>query len=97
MPDRQHYLTSRTTGRPAVLKEAVVNGAAANTDIAVAGIKPADIIVGVLEYAAPAVATGKAVTDRTAQTSITSAGNIQVTAATNANADNVLVVKYYSV
>lgn len=94
------YLTSRVAGKPAALNEVVVNGAGANTNIPVTGIKTTDLLVSVLEYRSPATAGGagvKPVVDRTSATSITSAGNIQVTAATNGDVDNVLVVKYYSV
>jgi hypothetical protein len=90
----QLYLTSRMAGRPALLKEVVATGAGAATNIAVAGIKPGDVLVSCIEYSASGAV---AVQDRTPQTTITSAGNIQVSVATNAAADNRLVVKYYSV
>lgn len=62
------------------LTQTLVNGAAANTNIAVSGITTEDTIVSVIEYIA-----GVPTNDRTAATSITSNGNIQCTAATTSN------------
>lgn len=71
------------------LKQVVVAGALANTNIAIAGISTADKLVGVVEVPASA-----ALVDRTAATSITSAGNIQCTASTSGNQ---LIVTYIDV
>lgn len=71
------------------LKSAVLNGANANTNIALAGAAVGDRIVSCVEYVA-----GVPTTDRTAATSVTSAGNIQCTAST---AGNKLVVLWADV
>ena len=71
------------------LKQVVVAGAGANTNIAIAGIKTTDVLIGVVEVPANA-----ALVDRKAATSITGAGNIQCTAST---AGNQLLVTYVSV
>lgn len=67
-------------------KEVVVAGAAANTNIAIAGIKTTDTLQSVLKFDAgvPSSVTGIA--------SITSAGNIQLTAD---SAGKTLVVRYW--
>jgi len=57
----------------------VLTGAAANTNIAVAGIETEDTIVSAIEFEA-----GVPV-DRTGVTSITSAGNIQINDVTTGN------------
>lgn len=78
------------------IKTAVVAGAAANTDIAVAGIATEDTIIAVTEHAAPEEAAGIAAAfDRTAQTTIPSNGNIRVSVATNTNAQRRLHVLYF--
>lgn len=78
------------------VKRAVVAGAGANANIAVAGIATEDTLISVTEHAGPGEAGGTAaVFDRTAQASITSAGNIQVTVATNTSADRRLIVTYF--
>jgi hypothetical protein len=71
------------------VKSAVVAGAAANTNIPVAGIKTRDQLILVTEHAAGAVPV-----DRTADTSITSAGNIQ---STDITTGNTLVVLWHAV
>lgn len=71
------------------LKQAVGAGAGANTNIAVAGIALVDKLVGVIE-----VPANGALVDRTAASSITSAGNIQCTAST---AGNQVIVTYVDV
>lgn len=70
----------------------VVNGANANTNIAVTNIATTDTLVAVLEFT---VATGNltGITNRTSISSITSAGNIQITSST---ATSVLVVVWYN-
>lgn len=68
------------------LKQTVVAGAAADTDIAIAGIKVTDTILSVIEFAAGVP------TDRTSVASITSAGNIQLTVDTTGDS---LLVSYY--
>ena len=59
--------------------QALVAGAAANTDIAVAGILATDVLVGAVEL------EGAAYTDLLATTSIHADGAIRVTSATNGN------------
>ena len=59
----------------------LVAGAAANTNIAITGIKTTDQLKAVFESAA----TSALFTDRTATTSITSDGNIQCTDATDSD------------
>jgi hypothetical protein len=81
-------LRARLAGAGVELKLALVAGAGANTNIAIAGIKSADQLVAVIEVPASA-----ALTDRTATTSVTSAGNIQCTASTTGNQ---LLVFYWS-
>lgn len=71
------------------LKQVVVNGAAANTNIAIAGIATVDKLIGVIEVPASA-----ALVDRTSVASITSAGNIQLTQVTTGNQ---LIVTYFDV
>jgi hypothetical protein len=68
---------------PSVLKTAVVNGAAANTNIAVSGITTSDAIQSVVAYTSgvPAVVSA----------TIQSAGNIRSTSNTT---DKVLVVNW---
>lgn len=68
------------------LTTVVVAGAGANTNIAIAGIKTTDTIQSCLEFAAGVPA------NRTSVTSITSAGNIQLTASTTGST---LVVTYF--
>jgi len=63
------------------LKFNVLDGAAANTNIAVTGIKTTDKIVFCLELAT----TSNDPTDRTANTEITSDGNIQCSDATTSD------------
>lgn len=76
-------------GRQPALTQALVAGAAANTNIPIAGISTRDQLISVIEVPASAAAV-----DRTAATSITSAGNIQVTAATTGNQ---LLVLYWDI
>ena len=79
-----------------VLKFTVVNGAAAATDIAIAGIATADKIVGVakldftLSEGTPNTRTWEA-SDLTSEASVTSAGNIQLST-TNTTGEVVLVL-----
>lgn len=78
-----------------VLKFTVVNGAAANTNIAVSGIATSDKIVGVakldftLTEGTPNTRTWEA-SDLTSEASITSAGNIQLST-TNTTGEVLLV------
>jgi len=70
---------------------AIVAGAAADTDIAIAGIKTTDQIIGVGHFeTAASIAT---LTDQTAASSITSDGNIQCT---NDTASDTLMVLWQS-
>jgi hypothetical protein len=72
-------------------KTAIVTGVAANTNMAIAGLSMDDTILSAIQVAGTVAA---APIDRTAATSITSAGNIQCTAATNGTTGAVLVVTY---
>jgi hypothetical protein len=65
---------------------ALVDGANADTNIAVTGIKESDSLLFCLEFAT----STNDPTDRTSTTSITSDGNIQCSVATNS--DKLLVV-----
>lgn len=71
------------------LSFAVGTGAGADTNIAVTGITTSDTLAFVLEVTADTAA----LTDRTATSSITSAGNIQCTAST---AGNQLIIVWYN-
>ena len=62
------------------LRVALLAGAGANTNMAVAGIKRSDVILSAIELPASAAAT-----DRTSVVSITSDGNVQSTAALTGN------------
>ena len=79
-----------------VLKFTVVNGAAAATDITIAGIAAADKIVGVakldftLSEGTPNTRTWEA-SDLTSEASVTSAGNIQLST-TNTTSEVLLVL-----
>lgn len=77
------------------IKTNLVAGAAANTNIPIAGIAVEDTILSVIEFPGPGEAAGQVPVDRTAQTTITSAGNIQVSVATNTSADRRLVVRWF--
>lgn len=91
------YASRFAGSKPLAVGNAVVAGAGANTNIAVAGIKTSDVLVAVVELAGPGEAAGQAAaTDRTATSSITSDGNIQCTAATNTSADRRLLVQWFS-
>lgn len=68
------------------IKEAVVAGAAADTNIAITGIKTTDQLISVVEFASGVP------TSRLATTEITSAGNIQCSVATTGD---VLVVLWH--
>jgi hypothetical protein len=83
-------LGARWGGRQPDFSVAVATGAAANTNIAVAGLKTNDLLIAVIEV--PASTT--TMVDRTAVSSITSAGNIQSTVTT---AGNQVLVFYWSV
>lgn len=64
----------------------VVDGAAANTNIAIAGIKLTDTLQSVIEY------VGGVPTDRLSVSAITSAGNIRLTTVSTGNK---LAVTYF--
>lgn len=77
------------------VKKAVVAGAAQDTNIAVSGIQPTDVLLSVLEVQPPTAASGNAVVaDRVAAgtVNITSAGNIQTT---TTSAGNQLIVEWF--
>lgn len=78
----QHAIAELQSKRTEVLA-----GAAADTDIAVAGIALGDKIGSAIEWAAGVP------TDRTATTTVTSDGNIQCSVATTGDQ---LVVEWYS-
>ena len=64
-------IRSWLTGSGVELKVAVVNGAAANTDIAVAGIKKSDHVVAVMEVQPPTASTGNTIVgDRVGVTTV---------------------------
>jgi len=90
-------LAKRFAGRPAVPEVTVVAGANASTNIAVTGINVDDMLLSVLLVRDPGATTTASVVDETANCSITSAGNIQCTAATNTNAGDRLIVFWYKV
>lgn len=69
------------------LQTATVAGAAAATNIAISGITTQDTIESVVEFAAGVP------TDRTAEASITSDGNIQLS--TTDTTGDVLLVRWY--
>jgi hypothetical protein len=79
---------ARLSGRGVLPSVDLVAGAAANTNIAVAGIKRRDLLLSVIENAAGTL------TDRTATTSITSDGNIQCTVDTTGDQ---LLVYWFSI
>lgn len=81
-------LKAKVTGRGVKTRHQTVNGAAADTNIPVSGIAVGDTIVEAIEYDGT---TGAFVADRTATTSVTSAGNVQCTAST---ANNVLQITF---
>lgn len=91
---RLRDLRARLTGAGLDLRAAVVAGAAANTDIPVPGIKPADALVAVLELQPPTAASGNAiVADRAASATVLE-GAIRIPADTSANQ---LLVLWWSV
>lgn len=71
-------------------------GVAANTNIAVSGIATEDTLIAVLVFKNPAATTTAAIVNETATSSITSAGNIQSTNATNADANDRLVIIWFN-
>lgn len=74
------------------LKITVVAGAAADTNIAISGIKTEDTLLAVLEIQPPTAASGDTIKgDRTSEASITSDGNIQLTT-TDTTGNQLLVV-----
>lgn len=74
-----------------LLKVNVAAGAAINTNIAITGIATTDKLVAVLQVEPDNGATGTMLTSRTSETSITSAGNIQLTT-TNTTGKQLLVL-----
>ena len=71
-----------------IVKYELVNGDTAATNIAVSGITTDDILVHVIEEAVTTAIS----TDRTSVATITSAGNIQLSASTSADKLHVLWV-----
>jgi len=89
-------LARRVAGNPAELCVNVVSGAGSATNIAISGIERNDLLVSVLELQPPTAASGNAVKgDRTAEASITSSGNIQLS--TTSTTGNQLLVIWYKV
>lgn len=87
-------LRARLTGAGVELKVAVVAGADANTDIPLAGIKPGDALIAVLELQPPTAAAGNAVVaDHAGETTIKK-GAISLSVATTGNQ---LLVLWWSV
>lgn len=87
----QQRQAARSGGREPALRVAFGAGAAPNTNIAIPEIKPNDVLISVLELQPPTAAAGNAIAgDRTADTSITSAGNVRSTDDTTGN--QVLVI-----
>jgi len=83
-------LRARLTGAGLELKFAVVDGAAADTAIAVSGIKPGDALVAVLEFQPPTASSGSAiVADRAA---ITTVGNGSISIGADTTGNQLLVV-----
>ncbi len=79
------------------LRQAVVVGAAAATDIPVAGLEAEDSLVSVIELAGPGEAAGTpAAVDRTADTTVPADGVIRVAVATNTTVDRRLVVTFFA-
>lgn len=70
----------------------IAAGAGASTNIAITGITTSDVLLCVVEVVDPASAATPVLIDRSATTSITSAGNIQCTSATNTTANHRLLV-----
>lgn len=75
-------------GNPPELKQVVAAGDTADTDIPVAGVVATSIIVGCVGFPD----AGGAAVDNTADTSVTSSGNIQVTTDTTGQS---LLVTYW--
>lgn len=80
LPDKAAASIGAALGELQRLKLSIGAGAGANTNIAIAGIALVDTLVAVIEVPANA-----ALVDRTATTTITSAGNIQCSATTAGN------------
>lgn len=87
--EKRRVLGPRYGGKSPVLMQAQVTGAAADTNIPVAGIKLGDLLDSVVEHDA----TSALPTDHTANAKITSDGNIQVSVTT---ATDPLTVRWYS-
>lgn len=87
-------IRSWLTGSGVELKAAVVNGAAANTDIAVAGIKKGDHLVAVLELQPPTAVAGNAIVGDRASVTTVQNGSIKLSVGT---AGNQLLVLWWSV
>ncbi len=94
MPRSLRDIRSRLVGAGVDLKVAVVAGAAANTDIPVAGIKAVDVLVAVLEFQPPSAVSGNAiVADRAGQATLKD-GAISLSVSTT---NNQLLVVWWSV
>lgn len=86
MPTSRRYGAQAAGHRRPQIKQAVVAGANANTNITVTGIKLGDTIVSVFEFQPPTAGSGNTIAaDRTSTTSITAANTIQCTQSTASN------------
>lgn len=88
---------ARATTRPLNFGSAIVAGAGANTNIAVAGLKKTDALISVVEFPAPEEVAGAVVVDRTAQATVFADGQLRVSVATNTNANRRLEVRWVSI
>jgi len=86
-----HRKAANAAGRPYQLRTAVAAGAAANAAITIAGIRPQDILVSVLEVQPPTGAGGNNSEDRTSVTTVES-GDIKIADDTTGNQ---VVVTWY--
>ena len=93
--DGESYL-DKMIGELQGLTVSTAAGVGANTNIAVSGIATEDTLIAVLVFKDPAAATQAAIVNETATSSITSAGNIQSTNATNVAANDRLVIIWFN-
>jgi hypothetical protein len=82
------------TGAGVELRVGVAAGAAANTNIAVPGIKPGDVLVAVLEFQPPSATTGNAIVADRAGAATVLPGAIRLSVNTTGNQ---LLVIWWSV
>lgn len=88
-------LARNSSARHPVPQVSVAAGAAINTNIAITGVRRGlDELVAVLQVEPDNGASGTMLTDRTAEASVTSNGNIQLTT-TNTTGKQLLVIWYH--